>query len=159
MAEFRKKIVKLAAILTAEVLNGPVRRRNKKHLLIGYVHNEYPRIYTMLARHSGFNSAFLMRGTEGCVTPSLRKRSEFVHYWEQSEDVVVEADPSKIGIEQENRLVPIPHALMPIIDREFGPDENSAEIGKTCRKGSSGGYRRGESATCDALLYSASLRL
>ncbi len=139
MAEFRKKIVKRAAISTAEVLNGPVRRRNKKHLLIGYVHNEYPPIYTMLARHSGFNSALLMRGTEGWVTPSLRKRSEFVRYWEQSEDVVVEADPSKIGIEQENRLVPIPHALMPIIDREFRPDEKNC---KTCRKGRSGGYRR-----------------
>ena len=134
MAEFRKKIVKRAAISTAEVLNGPVRRRNKKHLLTGYVHNEYPPIYTMLARHSGFNSAFLMRGTEGCVTPSLRKRSEFVRYWEQSEDVVVEADPSKIGIEQENRPEPIPHALMPIIDREFGPDENNAEIAKLAAK-------------------------
>ena len=98
MAEFRKKIVKRAAISTAEVLNGPVRRRNKKHLLIGYVHNEYPPIYTMLARHSGFNSAFLMRGTEGCVTPSLRKRSEFVRYWEQSEDVVVKLIHRKLGL-------------------------------------------------------------
>jgi len=101
MAEFHKKIVKRAAISTAEVLTGPVWGRNKTHLLTGYVHNEYPPIYTMLARHSGFNSALLMRGTEGGVTPSLRKRSEFVRYWEQSEDVVVEADPSKIGIEQE----------------------------------------------------------
>ena len=119
MAEFHKKIVKRAAISTDEVLTGPVWGRNKTHLLTGYVHNEYPPIYTMLARHSGFNSALLMRGTEGGVTPSLRKRSEFVRYWEQSEDVVVEADPSKIGIEQENRPVPIPHALMPIIGREF----------------------------------------
>ena len=134
MPEFRKKIVKRAAISTAEVLNGPVRRRNKKHLLIGYVHNEYPPIYTMLARHSGFNFALLMRGTEGWVTPSFRKRSEFVRYCEQSEDVVVEADPSKIGIEEENRLVPIAHALMPIIDREFGPDENNAEIAKLTAK-------------------------
>ena len=93
MPEFRKKIVKRAAISTAEVLNDPVRRRNKKHLLIGYVHNEYPPIYTMLARHSEFNSTLLMRGKEGVVTPSLRKRGEFVRYWEQSEDVVVEDDP------------------------------------------------------------------
>ena len=134
MPEFRKKIVKRAAISTAEVLNGPVRRRNKKHLLIGYVHNEYPPIYTMLARHSGFNSALLMRVTEGGVTPSFRKRREFVRYCEQSKDVVVEADTSKIGIEQENRLVPIAHALMPIIDREFGPDENNAEIAKLAAK-------------------------
>ena len=100
MAEFRKKIVKRAAISTAEVLTGPVRGRNKTHLLTGYMNNEYPPIYTMLARHSGFNSALLMRGTEGGVTPSLRKRSEFVRYWEQSEDDVVEDDPSKIGIGQ-----------------------------------------------------------
>ena len=93
MAEFHKKIVKRATISTVEVLTGPVRGCNKKHLLIGYVHNEYPPIYTMLSRHSRFNSTLLMRGTEGWVTPSLRKRSEFVRYWEQSEDVVVEADP------------------------------------------------------------------
>ena len=30
--------------------------------------------------------------------------------------------------------MPIPHALMPIIDREFGPDENSAEIAKLAAK-------------------------
>ena len=113
----------------------------------------------MLARHSGFNSALLMRGTEGGVTPSLRKRGEFGRYWEQSEDFVVEADTSKIGIEQENRLVPIAHALMQIIDREFGPDENQCSNCKTCRKGGSGDYRRGKTATCDALLYSASLTL
>ena len=47
----------------------------------------------MLARHSGFNSAYLMLEKEGGVTPSLRKRGEFVSYWQQSEDVVVEADP------------------------------------------------------------------
>jgi len=68
------------------------------------------------------------------VTPSLRKCGEFVRYWEQSEDIVIEVDPSKIGIEQENRLVPIAHALMPIIDREFGPDENNAEIAKLAAK-------------------------
>jgi len=123
------------------------------------VHNEYPPIYTMLARHSGFNSALLMRGTEGGVTPSLCKRGEFVRYWEQSEDVVVEADPSKIGIEQENRLVPIAHALMPIIDREFGPDENNAEIAKLAAKEGLANIEGEKSATCDALLYSASLTL
>ena len=159
MAEFRKKIVKRAAISTAEVLTGPVRGRNKTHLLTGYVHNEYPPIYTMLARHSGFNSALLMRGTEGGVTPSLCKRGEFVRYWEQSKDVVVEADTSKIGIEQENRLVPIAHALMPIIDREFGPDENNAEIAKLAAKEGLANIEGKKSATCDALLYSASLTL
>ena len=30
--------------------------------------------------------------------------------------------------------MPIPHALLPIIDREFGPDENNAEIAKLASK-------------------------
>ena len=159
LADFRKRIVKRAAISTAEVLTGPVRGRKKTHLLTGYVHNEYPPIYTMLARHSGFDSALLLRGTEGGVTPSLRKRGEFVRYWEQGEDTVVEADPAEIGIEQVNRLVPIPPALLPKKDREFGPDENNAEIAKLAAKEGLAALEGENSPTSDALLYSASLTL
>ena len=159
LADFRKRIVKRAAISTAEVLTGPVRGRKKTHLLTGYVHNEYPPIYTMLARHSGFDSALLLRGTEGGVTPSLRKRGEFVRYWEQGEDTVVEVDPAEIGIEQVNRLVPIPPALLPKKDREFGPDENNAEIAKLAAKEGLAALEGGNSPTSDALLYSASLTL
>ena len=159
LADFRKRIVKRAAISTAEVLTGPVRGRKKTHLLTGYVHNEYPPIYTMLARHSGFDSALLLRGTEGGVTPSLRKRGEFVRYWEQGEDTVVEADPAEIGIEQVNRMVPIPPALLPKKDREFGPDENNAEIAKLAAKEGLAALEGKNSPTSDALLYSASLTL
>ena len=159
LADFRKRIVKRAAISTAEVLTGPVRGRKKTHLLTGYVHNEYPPIYTMLARHSGFDSALLLRGTEGGVTPSLRKRGEFVRYWEQGEDTVVEADPAEIGIEQVNRLVPIPPALLPKKDREFGPDENNAEIAKLAAKEGVAALEGKNSPSSDALLYSASLTL
>ena len=159
LADFRKRIVKRAAISTAEVLTGPVRGRKKTHLLTGYVHNEYPPIYTMLARHSGFDSALLLRGTEGGVTPSLRKRGEFVRYWEQGEDKVVEADPAEIGIEQVNRMVPIPPALLPKKDREFGPDENNAEIAKLAAKEGLAALEGKNSPTSDALLYSASLTL
>ena len=159
LADFRKRIVKRAAISTAEVLTGPVRGRKKTHLLTGYVHNEYPPIYTMLARHSGFDSALLLRGTEGGVTPSLRKRGEFVRYWEQGEDEIVEADPAEIGIEQVNRLVPIPPALLPKKDREFGPDENNAEIAKLAAKEGLAALEGKKSPTSDALLYSASLTL
>jgi anthranilate phosphoribosyltransferase len=159
LADFRKRIVKRAAISTAEVLTGPVRGRKKTHLLTGYVHNEYPPIYTMLARHSGFDSALLLRGAEGGVTPSLRKRGEFVRYWEQGEDTVVEADPAEIGIEQVNRLVPIPPALLPKKDREFVPDENNTEIAKLAAKEGLAALEGKKSPTSDALLYSASLTL
>ena len=159
MAQFRKRIVKRAAISTAEVLTGPIRGRKKTHLLTGYVHNAYPPIYTMLARHSGFSSTLLLRGTEGGVTPSLRKRDEFVRYWERGEDEVFEADPLEIDIEQDNRLVPIPQELLPNKNRDFGPDENNSEIAKLAAKEGLGALEGTRNATSDALLYSASLTL
>tara|TARA_B100000953_G_scaffold140438_1_gene116200 strand:- start:3890 stop:5017 length:1128 start_codon:yes stop_codon:yes gene_type:complete len=159
MAQFRKRIVKRAAISTAEVLTGPIRGRKKTHLLTGYVHNAYPPIYTMLARHSGFSSTLLLRGTEGGVTPSLRKRDEFIRYWERGEDEVFEADPLEIDIEQDNRLVPIPQELLPNKNRDFGPDENNFEIAKLAAKEGLGALEGTRNATSDALLYSASLTL
>jgi anthranilate phosphoribosyltransferase len=159
MAQFRKRIVKRAAISTAEVLTGPIRGRKKTHLLTGYVHNAYPPIYTMLARHSGFSSTLLLRGTEGGVTPSLRKRDEFIRYWERGEDEVFEADPLEIDIEQDNRLVPIPQELLPNKNRDFGPDENNSEIAKLAAKEGMGALEGTRNATSDALLYSASLTL
>ncbi len=65
LRSFRKQIEKRTAIPTSEVLMGPIRGRQKTHLLSGYVHNEYPPIYTMLPQHSGFSSTLLLRGTEG----------------------------------------------------------------------------------------------
>ncbi len=159
MAQFRKRIVKRAAISTAEVLTGPIRGRKKTHLLTGYVHNAYPPIYTMLARHSGFSSTLLLRGTEGGVTPSLRKRDEFIRYWESGEDEVFEADPLEIDIEQDNRLVPIPQELLPNKNRDFGPDENNSEIAKLAAKEGLGALEGTRNATSDALLFSASLTL
>ena len=159
LTDFRKRIVKRAAISTAEVLTGPIRGRIKTHLVSGYVHNEYPPIYTMLARHSGFNSTLLLRGTEGGVTPSLRKRGEFVRYWEDSKDTFVEADPTEIGIESENRLVPIPPALLPDKDRDFAPAESNGEIARLSAKEGLDALQGAKSATSDALLFSASLTL
>ncbi len=159
MAQFRKRIVKRAAISTAEVLTGPIRGRKKTHLLTGYVHNAYPPIYTMLARHSGFSSTLLLRGTEGGVTPSLRNRDEFIRYWERGEDEVFEADPLEIDIERDNRLVPIPQELLPNKNRDFGPDENNSEIAKLAAKEGLGALEGTRNATSDALLFSASLTL
>ena len=156
---FRKRIVKRTAISTSEVLTGPIRGRQKTHLLSGYVHNEYPPIYTMLARYSGFSSTLLLRGTEGGVTPSLRKRGVFVRYWEDSKDMHVEADPAEIGIEGDNRLVPIPPALLPDKDRDFGSDENNAEIAKISAQEGLAALQGTNSPTSDALLFSASLTL
>ena len=113
----------------------------------------------MQARYSGFSSLLLLRGTEGGVTPSLRKRGVFVCYWENSKDMHVEADPTEIGIEGENRLVPIPPALLPDKVRDFGPDENNAEIAKISAQEGLAALQGTNSPTSDALLFSASLTL
>jgi len=159
LVEFRKRIVKRAAISTAEVLTGPIRGRRKTHLVTGYVHNAYPPIYTMLARHSGFTSALLLRGAEGGITPSLRKRDEFFRYWEQNEDQVFETDPLDLGINQDSRMIPIPKELLPKRDRAFGPDINNNKIAKMAAKEGIMALKGNKNATNDALVYSASLVL
>jgi anthranilate phosphoribosyltransferase len=73
--------------------------------------------------------------------------------------MLVEADPTEIGIERDNRLVPIPPALLPDKDRDFGPDENNAEIAKLSAKEGLAALQGANSATSDALLFSASLTL
>lgn len=153
---FCKRIVKRTAISTSEVLTGPIRGCQKTHLLSGYIHNEYTPIYRILARYSGFSSTLLLRGTEVGVILSLRKQGVFVRYWEDSKDMHVEADPTEIGIEGDNRLVPIPPALLPDKDRDFGPVEN-AEIAKISAQEGLAAVKGTNSPTCDALLFSASL--
>ena len=153
------QIVKRTAISTSEVLTGPIGILQKIHLLSGYAHNEYPPICTMLARYSGFSSTLLLGGTEGGVTPSLRKRGVFLRYWENSKDMHLEAVPTENGIEGDNRLVPIPPALLPDKDRDFGPDENNAEIAKIPAQEGLAGLQSTNSPTSDTLLFSASLTL
>jgi anthranilate phosphoribosyltransferase len=68
----RTLIVKRPAITTAEVLAGPVRGRLKTHLVTGYVHKPYPRIYAMLARHAGYDSALLVERCSS-ITAAARR--------------------------------------------------------------------------------------
>ncbi|MGI9302261.1 MAG: anthranilate phosphoribosyltransferase [Gammaproteobacteria bacterium] len=116
LAELRTLIVKRPAIATVEVMAGPVCGRRKTHLITGYVHKPYPRIYAMLARHAGFDSALLVRGTEGGVIPSLRQTGKFFFYRDRgdnSEEQSIEVSPTDLGIEQELRAVPLPEDLPP----------------------------------------------
>ena len=101
----------------------------------------------------------MLRGTEDGVTPSLCKRGIFVHYWEDSKDMHEELDPAEIGIVVYNLLVPIPPALLPDKDRDFGPDENNAEIAKISAQDGLAALQGTNSPTSDTLLFSASLTL
>ena len=111
LVDLRSTIVKRQVITTTEVLARPIHGRKHTHLVTGYVHKPYPRIYAMLARHAGFDSALLIRGVEGGVIPSLRQQGVCFSYQHHSEEQSFEIDPTALGIEQTVRAVPLPEAL------------------------------------------------
>ncbi|UCB54532.1 MAG: anthranilate phosphoribosyltransferase, partial [Thiotrichales bacterium] len=111
LATLRTSIIKRQAITTVEVLTGPVRGQRKTHFMSGYVHRPYTRVYTMLARHSGFDSALLVRGIEGGVIPSLRQKGKIVYYHDMGEEQEQAFDPADIGIQQPVRATPLPDDL------------------------------------------------
>lgn len=108
LARLRTLIVKRPCITTVEVLAGPLRGRIKTHLVTGYVHKPYPRIYALLARDAGFDSALLVRGVEGGVAPSLRQNGKAFYYHERGEEQSVEFNPADWGIVQAVRAPQIP---------------------------------------------------
>lgn len=152
----RTLIVKRPAITTAEVLAGPVRGRLKTHLVTGYVHKPYPRIYALLARHAGFDSALIVRGVEGGVIPSLSHGGKAFHYHGRGEESATEFKPAELGIHQSVRAARIPGAS------DAGQDEApldalavaqaAAQAGRAALAGEPG-------ATRDALVYGAALCL
>jgi len=99
LIRLRELIVKRPAITTAEPCIGPLRGRSETHLVTGYVHKGYPKVYTLLARHAGFDSALVVRGVEGGVIPSLQKTGRFVYFRGAGEDQSLEIDPSELGID------------------------------------------------------------
>ena len=80
--------------------------------------------------YSGFSTIRLLRGIEGGVTPSLRKLDVCASYLEDSQDMHIESEPTESRIQDDNRRVPIPGALLLDIDRDFAPNENNSEIAK-----------------------------
>ncbi len=104
----RTLMVKRSAITTAEVIPPAVRGTRQSHLVTGYVHKPYPRIYAMLARRAGYDTALLVRGVEGGVVPSLRQSSTMVHYHDGGQEQAWETDPATLGIDQPVRAVPLP---------------------------------------------------
>jgi len=111
LMQLRTKIVKRPVLTTLDVLMGPIRGANKTHLVTGYVHKPYPRIYAMLARHAGFDSCLLVRGVEGGVTPSLRQAGKCFYYQDKGEEIALDLNPQELGIEQTVRAAPLPDDL------------------------------------------------
>lgn len=110
LTPLRTLIVKRPAITTIETLLGPVRARGRTHLVTGFVHKAYPRVYALLARASGFDSALIVRGVEGGVTPSLRQSGRVFNYRGREEEREHALQPADFGLDEAVRPPPVPGA-------------------------------------------------
>jgi len=100
LAGLRTLIVKRPALTTVETLLAPIRGQSRTHLVTGYVHKPYPRIYALLARRSGFDSALIVRGVEGGVIASLRQAGKAFYYHDKGEEQFVDFRPADMDIDQ-----------------------------------------------------------
>ena len=111
LAGLRSLIVKRPALATVEVMAGPVRGRRRTHVVTGYVHKPYARIYLLLARNAGFDSALIVRGIEGGIIPSLRQNAKVWTYRDGVDEHDTDISPDALGIEQAVRAVPLPEGI------------------------------------------------
>ena len=156
LAALRTLIVKRPAITTVEVLAGPVRGRLKTHLVTGYVHKPYPRIYALLARHAGFDSALIVRGVEGGVIPSLSHAGRAFHYHGGGEESFTDFKPADLGIEQAVRAPRFPGAG----DEDLGEAPlDTAAVAKAAAEAGKAALGGAPGATRDCLVYGAALCL
>jgi anthranilate phosphoribosyltransferase len=159
LADFRTLIVKRPAITTAEVMVGPVRGRRRTHIVTGFVHKPYPRIYALLARHAGFDSALIVRGVEGGVIPSLRQSGRAFFYHEGGEEQLLDFTPDAFGIEQSLRAPPLPPELSPDEDEETAVALDTGAIAKAAAAAGLEALAGAPGATRDSLVSAAALCL
>ena len=93
LVDLRTRMVKRTILTTIEVLVGPIRAKNKTHLLTGYVHAAYPPVYSDLAKVAGFDSAILVKGVEGGVSPALRGDGKVFYYSDNNEMQEIKFNP------------------------------------------------------------------
>jgi anthranilate phosphoribosyltransferase len=159
LADFRTLIVKRPAITTAEVLAGPVRGRRRTHIVTGFVHKPYPRIYALLARHAGFDSALIVRGVEGGVIPSLRQSGKAFFYHDGGEERALDFTPADFGIEQSLRAPPLPPGLSPDEDEGVAASLDTEAIAKAAASAGLAALEGAPGATRDCLVSAAALCL
>ncbi len=161
LAELRSLIVKRPSITTAEVLLGPIRGSVKTHLVTGYVHKPYPRIYAMLARSAGFASALIVRGVEGGVIPSLRATGRAFHYRDKGPEQSLDFRPADFGIDQPVLAPALPVGIA-LDDAEPAPGAPGLDVGAAAIAAARAGVDAlagGHGATRDGLVCGASLCL
>jgi anthranilate phosphoribosyltransferase len=160
LGRLRRLIVKRPAITTVETMVGPIRGRKQTHLFTGYVHKGYARVYAMLARDAGFDSALIVRGVEGGVIPSLRQSGQCFFYHESGAEQAVEIKPADCGIEQSVRVASVPEAVAPA--EESAAVDTKRDTKAMARAAAEAGIEAlggKPGPTRDALIYGAALCL
>ena len=161
LMSLRTEIIKRPVVTTIEVLANPLISK-KNHFVTGYVHKPYPPIYLNLAINAKFDTAMVIRGTEGGVIPSLRQKSN-AHFYNSIEkgDEIIEINPEQdLGINQNLRAVAIPETVIKKtthdkIETKVNPSDLARESLKLGMKALSGE----EGPMLDCIMYGTALIL
>ena len=155
----RTEIIKRPVITTIEVLANPLISK-KNHFVTGYVHKPYPPIYLNLARNAKFDTAIVIRGTEGGVIPSLRQKSN-AHFYQNmdSENEVIEINPEEdLNIKQDVRAVNIPETITKKVTHDkIETKVNPAELAKESLKMGIKALSGEEGAMADCIIYGSAI--
>lgn len=109
LVELRRLMVKRPLLSTCEVIMKPVAARRRNLAYVGYVHNNYPRIYAMLADAAGYDAALIVKGAEGGVVPSLQASAKLFLARGGEAGEPLSLSPELVGIrDAESRAVPSP---------------------------------------------------
>lgn len=161
LAPLRTRIVKRPCLTTIEVAVNTLKPRIGSHLVTGFVHKPYPPIYARLAMEGGFDSTILVRGVEGGIVPSLTQESRYFTSEDGHTLVQTDLDPTRMGIECEQRAVPLPEHLtndsvrsVKAPDNPFADElsQHAAMLGMSALDGEAG-YTR------ESLMYAAAVIL
>ena len=118
--ELRTRIVKRPVLSTTEVMMLPIKGIKKSHLVTGYVHKPYRDTYCLLAKHVGFDSLLLVKGTEGGIIPSFRAAAHIVRYDRNVSYEELDIELASIDLERDYRAADIPQDL-PLARNEGNP--------------------------------------
>ncbi len=161
LTTLRTRIVKRPCLTTIEVAVNSLKPHKAVHLVTGFVHKPYPPVYARLASTGGFASSIVIRGIEGGVVPSLTQASRY--FTSTDGHTLTQADlaPSQVGIQRQERAVPLPASLSSDSVRSVKSPENpfaqqlaehAAEVGLAALAGEPG-YAR------DSLVYAGAVIL
>ncbi len=159
LQDLRKLMVKRQAITTAETQAMPVRGRVRNHFMTGFVHKPYPRIYALLAREAGFDSALIVRGVEGGVIPSLRQDARMFVYRDHGAEVQWDFNAAQAGISQEVRAPLLPGHKEGAETEEEKHAFDATTMAQVAAEAGLAALRGQKGATYDALVMGSGLVL